>query len=240
MPDLPGFVVAIDGPSGSGKSSVSLAVAKTLGYGYLDTGAMYRAVTWWLLDAGIDLAQQEVVASRTPLIPLRIATDPTDRAIRVGDADITDAIRETRISSRVSEVATNLEVRAWMRDAQRRLILAAAQEHGGVVAEGRDITTVVAPDAPVRILLTASEEARLRRRSTELHGHADETAVQSTRDQIVRRDAADSTVSTFTEAADGVTLVDTSDLDFEGSVQAVLDVVAAAQQAHQHADAVQS
>ena len=90
------------------------------------------------------------------------------------------------------------------------------------MAEGRDITTVVAPDADVRILLTASEEARLRRRSRELHGHAEEHAVQATRDQIVRRDRDDSTVSEFTEAADGVVLVDTSDLDFEQSVQAVL------------------
>jgi cytidylate kinase len=94
-----------------------------------------------------------------------------------------------------------------------------------VVAEGRDITTVVAPEAPVRILLTASEEARLRRRSTELHGRSDDSAVAATRDQIVQRDRADSTVSQFTTASDGVVTVDTSDLDFEGSVAAVLAVV---------------
>jgi cytidylate kinase len=94
-----------------------------------------------------------------------------------------------------------------------------------VVVEGRDITTVVAPDADVRALLTASVEARLRRRSTELHGEAGEAAVEATRDQIVRRDADDSTVSQFTEAAPGVHLVDTSELDFEGSVQALLSVV---------------
>ena len=108
--------------------------------------------------------------------------------------------------------------------ALRDLIDRIATQTGGVVAEGRDITTVVAPDADVRVLLTASVEARLRRRSKELHGHDADHAVEATRDQIVRRDADDSTVSEFTEAAEGVHLVDTSDLDFEQSVAAVVDV----------------
>lgn len=103
---------------------------------------------------------------------------------------------------------------------------AIAQETGGVVAEGRDITTVVAPDALVRLLLTASEEARLRRRSAEVHGSADEAAIAATRDQVLRRDRDDSAVSQFTVAADGVVTVDTSDLDFDESVEAVLAVVA--------------
>ena len=199
---LSGFVVAIDGPSGSGKSSVSKQVARTLGYGFLDTGAMYRALAWWCLSEDVDL---------------------TDAAA------VTAAIRETRISTNVSAVAGVIPVRELMRTLQRRLISAAGSADGGVVAEGRDITTVVAPDAPVRILLTASEEARLARRSTELHGDADEASVEATRSQIVDRDRADSAVSEFSVAADGVTTIDTSNLDFEGSVRAVLQVVGAAQ-----------
>jgi cytidylate kinase len=122
-------------------------------------------------------------------------------------------------------VATNTLVRPLLQQLQRDLIDQIATETGGVVAEGRDITTVVAPDADVRVLLTASVEARLRRRSKELHGHDADHAVEATRDQIVRRDRDDSTVSDFMEAADGVTLLDTSDLDFEQSIHALLDLV---------------
>ena len=144
----------------------------------------------------------------------------------VGGTDVTREIRTSAVSTAVSKVATNLGVRPVLQERQRRLMTEIAAATGGVVAEGRDITTVVAPDATVRILLTASEEARLRRRSTELHGAADTAAVEATRDQVVRRDRDDSTVSSFTRAAEGVTLVDTSDLGLEESIEAVLDVVA--------------
>ena len=120
----------------------------------------------------------------------------------------------------------DLDVRPVLQQLQRDLMTSIAERTGGVVAEGRDITTVVAPDALVRILLTASEEARLRRRATELHGEAGAEQVEATRDIVVRRDRDDSAVSQFTEAADGVTLLDTSDLDFDGSVRAVLEIVA--------------
>lgn len=220
--------IAIDGPSGSGKSSVSRAVARSLGIGYLDTGAMYRAVTWWCVDQGVDLGDASAVADATRNIPLQMGTDPAAPTVCVAGESIDEAIRETAISSVVSQVATNLEVRAELQRRQRELMSSIALETGGVVAEGRDITTVVAPDADVRILLTASEEARLRRRSAELHGSSSSAAIEATRDQIVRRDRDDSTVSVFTEAADGVTLVDTSDLDFDQSVAAVLSVVDAA------------
>jgi cytidylate kinase len=219
------LVVAVDGPSGSGKSSVSRAAASALGIGYLDTGAMYRAVTWWCLEEGVDLDDQESVAQATRDIPLEMGTDPATPSVRVSGREIEDDIRTTRVSAVVSKVATNTLVRPILQQLQRDLIDRIATETGGVVAEGRDITTVVAPDADVRILLTASVEARLRRRSKELHGHDADHAVEATRDQIVRRDADDSTVSEFTEAAEGVHLVDTSDLDFEQSVEAFLDVV---------------
>jgi CMP/dCMP kinase len=219
------LVVAVDGPSGSGKSSVSRAAARALGIGYLDTGAMYRAVTWWCLEEGVDLDDRDAVAQATRDIPLVMGTDPARPSVHVSGREIEGDIRTTRVSEVVSKVATNTAVRPILQQLQRDLMDQIASELGGVVAEGRDITTVVAPDADVRVLLTASVEARLRRRSKELHGHDEDHAVEATRDQIVRRDADDSTVSDFMEAADGVTLVDTSDLDFEQSVEALLDVV---------------
>ena len=221
------LTIAIDGPSGSGKSSVSKAVARRLGVGYLDTGAMYRALTWWCLERGLDLTDTGAVAAAARELPLEIGTDPDAPSVTVDGTDVSEAIRTTEVSTAVSAVATNLEVRPVLQQLQRDLMARIAGQTGGVVAEGRDVTTVVAPDARVRVLLTASEEARLRRRSAELHGRTDASAVEATRDQVVRRDRDDSTVSTFTEAADGVVLVDTSDLDLEASVEAVLDVVAA-------------
>ena len=221
------LTIAIDGPSGSGKSSVSKAVARRLGVGYLDTGAMYRALTWWCLQRGLDLTDEDAVAAAARELPLEIGTDPDAPTVGVGGTDIGTAIRTTEVSTAVSAVATNLEVRATLQQLQRDLMARIAEQTGGVVAEGRDITTVVAPDARVRVLLTASQEARLHRRSAELHGAVDAAAVDATRDQVVRRDRDDSTVSTFHEAAEGGVLVDTSDLDFDASVEAVLDVIAA-------------
>ncbi|WP_353950125.1 (d)CMP kinase [Knoellia sp. S7-12] len=220
------LTIAIDGPSGSGKSSVSKAVADRLGVGYLDTGAMYRALTWWCLDQGVELTDEAAVVIAAQALPLELATDPQDQRVLVGGTDVTADIRTTAISSEVSKVATNTGVRPILQQAQRDRMTAIAAETGGVVAEGRDITTVVAPDALVRILLTASEDARLRRRSAEVHGNADEEAIAATRDQVLRRDRDDSAVSQFTVAADGVVTVDTSDLDFDESVEAVLAVVA--------------
>lgn len=222
------LTIAIDGPSGSGKSSVSKAVAQRLGIGYLDTGAMYRALTWWCLEQGVDLTDTAAVADASRQLPLKVGTDPTAPTVEVDGIDVGAAIRTTEVSTAVSAVATNSQVRTVLQQLQRELMARVARERGGVVAEGRDITTVVAPDATVRVLLTASEAARLRRRSAELHGATDDASVEATRDQVVRRDRDDSTVSSFTEAAEGVTLVDTSDLDFEASVEAVLDVVASA------------
>src|SRR4051794_19909533 len=116
------LVVAIDGPSGSGKSTVARAVATELGVGYLDTGAMYRALTWWCLDQGVDVHDRATVAATMTTLPLEVGTDPADPRVQVGGRDVTDAIRETRISSVVSAVATNLEVRARMRLRQREMI----------------------------------------------------------------------------------------------------------------------
>lgn len=221
------LVVAVDGPSGSGKSSVSREVARRLGLAYLDTGATYRAACWSALQAGIDLTDQAAVAEHVRDLPLSVGTDPVAPTVHVGSVDVSVAIRDTRISTAVSAVATNLEVRAELRRRQREIIDASQlAETQGCVAEGRDITTVVAPDADVRILLTADERSRLARRALEVHGTADAQALQATRDQVLRRDADDSAVSSFHSAADGVWQLDSSALDFEQTVQAVLDVVA--------------
>lgn len=223
MHERSSLVVAIDGPSGSGKSSVARHVASRLGLRYLDTGAMYRAITWSMLDRGIDLDNAQRVAATVPFIKLTMGDDPAAPTVHADGQDVTAAIRETRISESVSKVATNLKARTQLVAMQQ-----AVAREGGVVIEGRDITTVVAPDADVRILLTASERVRLARRARELHGADHSEAVAATHDQVVRRDADDATVATFHEAADGVTVVDSSDLDLDATVQAVLDVVRSA------------
>ena len=220
------LTIAIDGPSGSGKSSVSKQVARHLGLTYLDTGAMYRALTWWCLETGIDLTDTEAVARAAETFPLQISTDPDAATVRVDGHDISGAIRDTAISEQVFHIATNLAVRATMKQLQREQIAAARANGGrGMVVEGRDITTVVAPDAEHRILLSASEEARLSRRARELFETDDSDAIAATHAQIVHRDAADSTVSAFFEPAPGVVGIDTSELTFEQAVTAVLESV---------------
>jgi CMP/dCMP kinase len=214
------LVVAIDGPSGSGKSTVARRVAEALGLRYLDTGAMYRALTWWLLEQGVDLADQERVAALARELPLRIGTDPRYPTVFVGDVDVGTDIRETRISAVVSDVARNLGVRHELVRRQRAVV-----DGGGVVVEGRDITSVVAPDAPVRILLTANEDARLARRARDLHGADHAAAVAATRDQVLRRDADDSTVANFLEPTDGVDVVDSSQHSIDDTVAAVLELI---------------
>jgi cytidylate kinase len=154
-------------------------------------------------------------------VELDMSTQPDNVTVVVNGADVTDAIREPRVSSAVSAVATTLGARAELIRRQRQAILDSGHR---IVAEGRDITTVVAPDAEVRILLTASEEARLRRRGDQLGGTQ---SAQQLQEQVLGRDARDSTVVNFHQAADGVVTLDSSDLDFEQTVAAVLDVVRA-------------
>jgi CMP/dCMP kinase len=224
-----GLVVAIDGPSGSGKSTISRLVAAELGMAYLDTGAMYRAATWWCLREGIDLSDAEAVTRTVRELPLEMGTDPAGPGVAVGGEDASVVIRSTEISTLVSAVATNLDVRAEMRRRQRDIIQTGRTARG-IVAEGRDITTVVAPDADVRILLVADAGARLARRALEVHGVDDDAALAATRDQVLRRDADDATVSSFHVAADGVITVDSSDLTLDETVAVVRDLVLAAQE----------
>jgi cytidylate kinase len=212
-------VVAIDGPAGSGKSSVSKEVARRLGWGFLDTGAAYRALAWHAAASGVDTEDAASVVSCLDSFDYAIGTDPAGYAVRVGSVDVTEAIREPGISAIVSAVARIPEVRTHLIEVFRAIM--AAEERAGIVVEGRDITTVVAPDAPVRILLTASEEARVARRSAELVGHS----VSTTGEQLRRRDLADSQVVDFMNAAEGVTTVDSTELDFDQTVDAVIAVI---------------
>lgn len=224
-----GLVVVVDGPSGSGKSTLCRRAAAALGAGYLDTGAFYRAVTWAALADGVDLSADrdagsaEAVAGLARGLDLKVGTDPAKPYVVVRGTDVTAAVRESRISAAVSAVATNLEVRSELIRRQRAALAAQAALRG-VVAEGRDLTTVVAPDARVRVLVVVDEARRLARRALELHGAADAAAVEATRDEVVRRDRDDSTVASFTEAADGVVVLDNSGTLEEG-VEALLSLV---------------
>ncbi|WP_125611428.1 (d)CMP kinase [Specibacter cremeus] len=220
------LVVAIDGPSGSGKSSVSREVARRLGLAYLDTGAMYRAVTWHCVNGRINLRDAVYVEGAARSIHLEQSVDPDHEEVRVNGINVTAAIREPVISERVSAVATTMGARAELIRRQRAVI---SEHRHRIVVEGRDITTVVAPDAEVRLLLTASEEARLRRRGLQLGGTQTKEQLAT---QVLARDAKDATVVNFQQAADGVFTVDSSELDFEATVRAVLEVVYTA--VHEH------
>jgi cytidylate kinase len=209
------LVVAIDGPSGSGKSSTSRGVASRLGLAYLDTGAMYRAAAWLALDSGVDLDDAVAVARLVADATYTLGDDPQSPRIAINGVDVTEAIRRPEVSAQVSRVATNLAVRSDLVDRQRQII---AEARTGIVAEGRDITTVVAADAQVRVLLVADPAARVARRHAELGGAVGADAVT---DQVIRRDRDDSTVAAFESAAPGVTVIDSTDLSLEEVVDAI-------------------
>lgn len=164
----PGLVVAVDGPSGSGKSTAARGAALALGLRYLDTGAMYRAVTWWMLKHNIDLTDTDSVVKHGTGLRIEVSTDPAAQFILVDSVDVTVQIRSRRVSNAVSLVAAIPRIRQFMRTRQREIISQAAAQAGGIVAEGRDIGTVVAPQATVKVFLTASEQARAERRAAEL------------------------------------------------------------------------
>jgi cytidylate kinase len=213
------IAVAIDGPAGSGKSSVSKAAARALGFDYQDTGAAYRALAWLALERGIDTTDPDTIIRLLPEFDYHLGIDPDNYYVRVGDTDVEKAIREPRVTAVVSNIARVPEVRAWMVQLFRDVI--ASGTRPGVITEGRDITTVVAPDAPVRILLTASEEARMARRAAEIVGQS----AQDVGREMTSRDNQDSRVIDFMNAANGVTTIDSTNLDFDATTQAVVDLI---------------
>lgn len=220
-----GTTLAIDGPAGSGKSTVSRRLADRLGIGYLDTGAMYRALTWFALQNQVELTDGERVAELADQMPLRMDSHPRDPHVFIGEQEVTGQIREPRIALGIVHVSTNRQVRAWMAAEQRRRMMDAREAGSGMVAEGRDVTTVVCPDADVKVLLIADPHARLRRRTLELHGDTSPEHLAEVRAQVEDRDRADSTVSEFMEPGQGVHLVDSSDLSVDEVVTRILSLV---------------
>jgi len=210
------LVIAIDGPSGSGKSSTARGVAERLGLAFLDTGAMYRAITWLALQEGVDLDDRAAVAHLLAHASVEVDMDPRRPAIAINGVDVSEAIRAPEVSAAVSAIATNLDVRAELVARQKKLITDAI---GGIVAEGRDITTVVAPDADVRVLLVADPAARVARRHAELTEH--EVDVDTVTDQVIRRDRDDATVADFESAAPGVHVVDSTSLSLEEVIETI-------------------
>jgi cytidylate kinase len=212
-------IVAIDGPSGTGKSSTSKAVAAQLGLSYLDTGAQYRAITWWMVNNGIDLEDPTAIAAVAGKPEIVSGTDPAAPAITVDGVDVSGPIRTQEVTSKVSAVSAVPEVRSRITELQRSL---AAGAENGIVVEGRDIGTTVLPDADLKIFLTASPEARAARRSGELKG-AD---IHATREALIKRDAADSSrkASPLAKAGDAVE-VDTTELTLTQVIECVVTLV---------------
>lgn len=219
------MIVAIDGPSGTGKSSTSKAVAEKLGLSYLDTGAQYRAITWWMLGNGIDVNDADAVADAAGKPEILSGTDPSAPAITVDGVDASGPIRTPEVTAAVSAVSAVPEVRSRLVELQRA---AAASAVTGIVVEGRDIGTTVLPDATVKIFLTASAEARAARRSGELRGTVPIDVV-ATRAALVKRDAADSgrKTSPLAKAADAIE-VDTTELTLDQVIECVVTLVESA------------
>jgi len=213
------IVVAIDGPSGSGKSSTSRGVAARLGLRYLDTGAMYRAMTWWMLREGVDVGDPDAVAAHAGEPEILSGTDPQGPSILVEGVDVGLAIRSAEVNAAVSPVSAVPEVRARLVELQRETI-----GGGGIVVEGRDIGAVVAPFAQVKVYLTADPVARAQRRAAE-EGGAD---VDTTRQSLLARDEIDSSrdASPLT-MAEGAVHIDTTGFTLDQVIDQVVALVEA-------------
>jgi cytidylate kinase len=219
------LVVAIDGPSGSGKSTVARGVAAQLGLRYLDTGAMYRALTWLALDKGLALDSGPDLEALAATALLQVVPDPQAPAILADGTDVTDAVRGADVTAAVSAVSAVPGVRTAMVARQREIIGA-----GGIVVEGRDIGTTVAPDAPVKVFLVADPAARASRRALQdACGAPAASTVAATEADLARRDAADSTraASPLAQAPDAV-VIDSTDLDADDVIARVLELAEAA------------
>jgi cytidylate kinase len=210
-------VVAMDGPSGSGKSSTSRGVASRLGLRYLDTGAMFRAMTWWLLQHDVDVHDPAAVAAHVDRPVVVSGTDPLAPTITVDGTDVAGPIRSPEVTSAVSAVSAVPEVRARLLRDQRAII-----GDGGIVVEGRDIGSVVAPTAEVKVYLTADPGARAARRTAELAG----SDVTVTEQELLRRDRFDSGRATAPlMMADGAHHIDTTPFTLDEVVDQVVALV---------------
>lgn len=215
-------IVVLDGPAGTGKSTVSREIAGRLGLSFLDTGAMYRAMTYWLLQNGVDVDDAEAVANASAKPVILSGTDADGPTITVDGVDVSGPIRGPEVTAAVSAVSAVPEVRTRLVDLQRGSAAAAPR---GIVAEGRDMGTVVFPEADLKVFLTASATTRATRRAAQL-GVADPAGVAAILADIERRDAADSGRATSPLAkADDAIEVDTSEMDPEEVISHIMGLV---------------
>lgn len=215
------IAVAIDGPAGAGKSSISKIVAKKLGYLYIDTGAMYRSVTWAVLHNHIDVNNQTAVEALLPELDLTMEASDDSCKVFIAGQDVTDFIRTPQVNNAVSIVASYKGVRQYLVERQRLMA-----EAGGVILDGRDIGSVVLPNAELKIYLTASVEARAMRRYLEVKGTVNEQTLEDIKESVMQRDDMDKNrkESPLIQVEDAV-LVDSSEMTFDETVERILHLV---------------
>lgn len=215
------IAVAVDGPAGAGKSSISKIVAKKLGYLYIDTGAMYRSVTWAVLHNHIDVNNQKAVEALLPELDLTMEASDDSCKVFIAGQDVTDFIRTPQVNNAVSVVASYKGVRQYLVERQRLMA-----EAGGVILDGRDIGSVVLPNAELKIYLTASVEARAMRRYLEVKGTVNEQTLEDIKDSVMQRDDMDKNrkESPLIQVEDAV-LVDSSEMTFDETVEHILHLV---------------
>lgn len=214
----PNMVIAVDGPSGSGKSSISKESANRLGFNFLDTGAMYRSVTWFCITENLDKEEMIIERINNKDFKLDISTDPLKDQVKVNDEDVSKIIREDEITSQVSHFAAMPKIRQFLVSKQRELV---KTSNSGIIVEGRDIGSVVLPEADFKIFITANDDVRAKRRAIQIDSNENDVLVAQR-----KRDLLDSSrkVSPLV-IPDGAVILDNSDLDFEQSVEKFIEIV---------------
>ena len=215
------IAIAIDGPAGAGKSSISKVVANELGYLYIDTGAMYRGVTWAVLDSNVDVNNQKEVEALLPSLDLTLEPTASACKVFVKGQDVTDLIRQQQINENVSTIASYKRVREYL--VERQQAMAAV---GGVILDGRDIGSVVLPNAELKIYLTASVDARAKRRWLEVQGTSNEQPLEDIKKNVESRDEMDKNrdESPLVCVEDAI-IVDSSNMTFDETVEHILHLV---------------
>ena len=216
----PNMVIAVDGPSGSGKSSISKESANRLGFKFLETGAMYRSVTWFCITENLDKEDLIIERINNKDFKLDISTDPLKDQVKVNDEDVSKIIREDEITSQVSHFAAMPKIRQFLVSKQRELV---KTSNSGIIVEGRDIGSVVLPEADFKIFITANDDVRAKRRAIQIDSNENDVLVAQR-----KRDLLDSSrkVSPLV-IPDGAVILDNSDLDFEQSVEKFIEIVSA-------------